>query len=159
ASFRAACEEAGEAVLADLIEGLASELGAGPHRDYGEFLGALEKAAAGAGVKLSAKRQRLIQAALASRDKAAQPVIKKVHKPGKASPEPLHGLFEATLAGKTAAVEYEPDSELRDTEQVPLNEKGVIEAFIRREVLPHVPDAWVDADSARIGYEISFTRY
>ena len=39
-------------------------------------------------------------------------------------------------------VEYEPDPDLRDTEQVPLLEEGGIEAFLRREVLPHVPDAW-----------------
>ena len=56
-------------------------------------------------------------------------------------------------------VEYEPDPELRDTEQVPLLEDGGIEAFFRREVLPHVPDAWIDAAATKIGYEISFTRY
>ena len=41
-------------------------------------------------------------------------------------------------------MEYEPDSDLRDTETVPLKEPGGIEAFIRREVLPHAPDAWID---------------
>jgi type I restriction enzyme M protein len=56
-------------------------------------------------------------------------------------------------------VEYEPDPELRDTEQVPLLEDGGIEGFFRREVLPHVPDAWIDEDATKIGYEISFTRY
>ena len=56
-------------------------------------------------------------------------------------------------------MEYQPDSELRDTEQVPLLEEGGIEAFFRREVLPHVPDAWIDASATKIGYEISFTRY
>ena len=56
-------------------------------------------------------------------------------------------------------VEYEPDTDLRDTEQVPLLEEGGIEAFFRREVLPHAPDAWIDADSDKIGYEICFTRY
>ncbi len=56
-------------------------------------------------------------------------------------------------------VEYEADTDLRDTEQVPLLEPGGIEAFIRREVLPYVPDAWIDEDKAKIGYEISFTRY
>jgi len=71
----------------------------------------------------------------------------------------LHGLFEAEIGVKPCVVEYEPDSELRDTEQVPLLEEGGVEAFFRREVLPHVPDAWVDATSERIGYEISFTRY
>jgi type I restriction enzyme M protein len=57
------------------------------------------------------------------------------------------------------AIEYEPDQELRDTEQVPLLEEGGIEAFLQREVLPHVPDAWVDDSKTQIGYEISFTRH
>jgi type I restriction enzyme M protein len=56
-------------------------------------------------------------------------------------------------------VEYEPDSELRDTEQVPLLEAGGIEAFFRREVLPYAPDAWIDREATKIGYEVSFTRY
>ena len=38
-------------------------------------------------------------------------------------------------------------------------EVGGTEAFFQREVLPHVPDAWIDASATRIGYEISFTRY
>ena len=54
---------------------------------------------------------------------------------------------------------HETDSELRDTEQVPLLEPRGIDAFFQREVLPHVPDAWIDPDSTKIGYEISFTRY
>ena len=55
-------------------------------------------------------------------------------------------------------VEYEPDPDLRDTEQVPLLEEGGIEAFIRREVLPHGP---MPGRPGRVktGYEISFTRY
>jgi type I restriction enzyme M protein len=63
------------------------------------------------------------------------------------------------VGGKRSIAEYETDSELRDTEQVPLLEPGGIEAFFRREVLPHVPDAWIDPDGTKIGYEISFTRY
>jgi type I restriction enzyme M protein len=88
----------------------------------------------------------------------APPVIKKVHKKG-TEPDPLHGLFEATIGGRKCVVEYEPDSDLRYTEQVPLLEEGGIEAFIRREVLPHAPDAWYDPDSVKTGYEVSFTRY
>jgi type I restriction enzyme M protein len=56
-------------------------------------------------------------------------------------------------------VEYEPDPDLRDTEQVPLLEDGGIEAFLRREVLPHAADAWYVPDNLKTGYEISFTRY
>ena len=94
-------------------------------------------------------------------DEAAPPVIKKIHKPGKSQPDsdPLRGLFPATIGGKRCVVEYEPDSELRDTEQVPLLEKGGIEAFLRREVLPHAADAWYDPESVKTGYEVSFTRY
>ncbi|MBK7251659.1 MAG: SAM-dependent DNA methyltransferase [Gammaproteobacteria bacterium] len=94
----------------------------------------------------------------AERADDAPPIIKKVHKKGTAA-DPLRGLFEATIAGKPAVVEYEPDPDLRDTEQVPLLEEGGIEAFLRREVLPHAPDAWYVPDSVKTGYEISFTRY
>jgi len=92
------------------------------------------------------------------RDKTASPVIKKIHKKGTEA-DPLRGLFAATIDGKAVVVEYEPDSDLRDTEQVPLLEEGGIEAFLRREVLPHAADAWYDPDSIKTGYEISFTRY
>ena len=94
----------------------------------------------------------------AERSETAPPVIKKVHKRG-TPPDPLRGLFPVTLDGKPAVVEYEPDSELRDTEQVPLLEEGGIEAFLRREVLPYAPDAWYVPSSVKVGYEISFTRH
>ena len=92
------------------------------------------------------------------RSETAPPVIKKVHRKG-VEADPLRGLFPATVAGKPAVVEYEPDSDLRDTEQVPLLEEGGIEAFLRREVLPYAPDAWYVPDSVKTGYEISFTRH
>jgi len=88
----------------------------------------------------------------------APPVIKKIHKKGTAA-DPLCGLFEATIGGKPAVVEYEPDADLRDTEQIPLTEEGGIEAFLKREVVLHASDAWYRADSVKTGYEISFTRY
>lgn len=88
----------------------------------------------------------------------APPVIRKIHKKG-TIPDPLHGLFETMIGGKSAVVEYEPDPELRDTEQIPLLEDGGIEAFIKREVLPYAPGAWFVPESVKIGYEISFTRY
>jgi type I restriction enzyme M protein len=87
------------------------------------------------------------------------PVIRRIHKTGKVVADPLRGLFPATIDGKRCVVEYEPDSDLRDTETVPLKEPGGIEAFIRREVLPHAADAWIDESKTAIGYEISFTRY
>lgn len=53
--------------------------------------------------------------------------------------------------------EPKPDSSLRDYENVPLKED--IEAYFEREVLPHVPDAWIDFDKTKVGYEVNFTRY
>jgi type I restriction enzyme M protein len=50
-----------------------------------------------------------------------------------------------------------PDSKKRDTENIPLNED--INSYFAEEVKPHVPDAWIDFDKTRIGYEINFTRY
>ena len=91
------------------------------------------------------------------RDDQGLPVIRKLHKAGAA--DPLRGLFTVTIGGKERVVEYEPDPDQRDTEQIPLLEPGGIEAFIRREVLPYAPDAWVDESKTKTGYEISFTRY
>ena len=51
----------------------------------------------------------------------------------------------------------EPDTELRDYENVPLKED--VDEYMKREVLPHVPDAWVDESKTKIGYEINFNRY
>ena len=92
------------------------------------------------------------------RSEDAPPVIRKMHKHG-VEADPIHGLFEAAISGKLVVVEYEADSELRDTEQIPLQEEGGIEAFLEREVLPYAADAWYKPDSVKIGYEISFTRY
>jgi len=50
-----------------------------------------------------------------------------------------------------------PDTSLRDNEDVPLKED--IEEYFKREVLPHVPDAWIDHSKSKVGYEINFTRY
>ena len=50
-----------------------------------------------------------------------------------------------------------PDADLRDSENIPLKED--IEAYFKREVLPHVPDAWIDHDKTKTGYEIPFTRH
>lgn len=56
-------------------------------------------------------------------------------------------------------IEGEPDTDLRDTENVPFTYEGGIEAFMRNEVLTYAPDAYVDEKKTAIGYEISFTKY
>jgi len=53
--------------------------------------------------------------------------------------------------------EPQADSELRDTENVPLKED--VEVYFKREVLPHVPDAWIDHEKTKVGYEIPFNRH
>ncbi|MDP8265670.1 MAG: class I SAM-dependent DNA methyltransferase [Candidatus Aceula meridiana] len=92
-------------------------------------------------------------------DESGVPVIKKIHQKGKEAANPLCGIYEVESNGKKQLVEYEPDADLRDTEQVSLLEEGGIEAFFKREVLPYASDAWVDETKTQIGYEISFTRY
>ncbi len=122
----------------------------------------MDAALKAAGIKLAAADLKQILRAVSWRVDTAAPVIARVHKPGKVRAEPLRGLYAASVDGRPAIVEiveYEPDADLRDTEQVPLLEDGGIEAFIRREVLPYTPDAWIRDDATRIGYEISFTRH
>ena len=157
--FRQACREADEEPLANVVDHAAGKIGAGPHSDFNRFLAQIERDAEENNVRLTARRIKLLKTALASRDEAAEPVISRIHKPDKTSADPLHGRYSSTIEGRKAVVEYEPDSELRDTEQIPLLEEGGIEAFIRREVLPYAPDAWVDPESIKIGYEINFNRH
>ena len=94
----------------------------------------------------------------AQKDENAAPIIRKVL-PTSGVANPLEGRFAVTLKGKPAVVEYEPDTDLRDTEQVPLLHPGGIEAFLQEEVLPYAPDAWYNAEAVRVGYEINFNRH
>ena len=138
---------------------LRAALGDTLFEDHNLFRDRVDDALNQHGVKLAAVDLRQILKAVSWRVDTAPPVIAKVHKSGKAKADPLRGLFEATVAGKLAVVEYEPDSDVRDTEQVPFLEDGGIEAFIKREVLPYTPDAWINEGATKIGYEVSFTRH
>jgi type I restriction enzyme M protein len=138
-----------------LLEMFGDELFA----DHNHFRAEVGRALKLQGSKLGAADLKLLYKAVSWREETAPPVIAKVHKPGKQAADPLRGFFEDTIAGKPAVVEYESDSDLRDTEQVPLLEEGGIEAFIRREVLPYTLDAWIKEEATKIGYEISFTRH
>lgn len=102
------------------------------YKDRKLFLSDLQKAAKAEDVKLSAPIQKAILNALGERDETTE-----ICRDSKGNPE--------------------PDSELRDYENVPLKEE--IEDYMQREVLPHVPDAWVDHSKTKIGYEIPFTRH
>jgi len=131
-AFRAACESAKDTEWAEAVERDAKALTAAAG-NYNDARGILD----GNGVKLSSKREKLFREHLTRRDESAAPVVKARHKDGR--------------------VEYEPDADLRDHENVPLKEK--IEDYFKREVLPHVPDAWIDTAGTGKGYEISFTKY
>ncbi|MEK8022558.1 MAG: class I SAM-dependent DNA methyltransferase [Candidatus Hydrogenedentota bacterium] len=104
------------------------------------FEKALEKAAQTAGMKIAGAVRKAIISALSERDETAEICRDKEGKP-------------------------EPDSDLRDTENVPLKES--IETYFEREVKPHVPDAWINTETCderdgkigKVGYEINFNRY
>lgn len=94
----------------------------------------------------------------------AEKVIKKVHK---VAANPLYGLFDVN--GQT--IEYKTDSDLRDHENVALDPdqsvNAINEAYFKKEVQPHVPDAWIDGSKkddkdqeiGMVGYEIPFNRH
>lgn len=145
--------------LVEVATTLRAALGDVLFENHNEFRERVAAALRQADVRLPAADLKQIFKVVSWRVENAPEVIAKVHKPGKANPNPLYGLFEAQIAGKAVVVEYEPDSELRDTEQVPLLEEGGIEAFIRREVLQYTPDAWIKQGATKVGYEISFTRH
>ena len=145
---------------------LRKELGDKLFEDHNLFrdrvAGALDKLK----IKLGAAELRIILRAVSWRVETAPPIIAKFHKTGQRGcataiqADPLRGFFSlapsdgerAGVRGKQETiVEYETDSDLRDTEQVPLLEPGGIEAFIRREVLPYTPDAWIDESATKIG--------
>ncbi|MGC9396261.1 MAG: type I restriction-modification system subunit M, partial [Anaerolineae bacterium] len=146
ARLRAACRETDDVEVADLVDALAEKLGPGPHLNYNDFIAAVEAAA---DFRFYKRHQNLIRDALTRVDETAAPVISKTYKPGKASPDPLLGKFALGQPGapddqsrlpstvyRLPIVEYESDSDLRDTEQIPLLEEGGIEGFFEREVLP-----------------------
>jgi type I restriction enzyme M protein len=140
---------------------LQQNIGTDQHDDFNDY----EAAVKATGVKLDAKEKKQITAVVAWKNPNAEKVIKKTHKKAKANP--VYGLF--MVDGK--AVEYQVDGDLRDHENValdpsrPVNE--INEEYFAREVLPHVPEAWIDASKRDkidgeigiVGYEIPFNRH
>ena len=156
--FFKTCQDAKEEALANAVDRVAETLGPGPHLDFNIFLEAIRAELFKRRVKLIVKRKKLLQTELTERDERARPVVKKVHRRGTVA-DPNRGRYEVGGDSSSRVVEYEPDSELRDTEQIPLQEVGGIKEFLRREVLPYAEDAWYVPKSVKIGYEISFNRY
>lgn len=145
--------------LVEAATALRKELGGEVFEDHNIFRDKVETALKKLRRKLSGPEVKLFLRSVSWRVETAAPDVAKIHKPGKATADPLRGRYEATLAGKKCILEYEADTDLRDTEQVPLLEEDGVEAFLRREVLPYTPDAWWDEPATKIGYEISFTRH
>lgn len=132
--------------------------------DFNAFQLTLKGAIKTANVKLDSKENKQFIDAITSKNPAAEPVVKKVLKE---AGQPLYGAFEY----KGKVVEFEQDGELRDNENVPLNPtvstSDLIETYFKAEVLPHVADAWINADKRDakdgevgiVGYEIPFNRH
>jgi type I restriction enzyme M protein len=147
-------------LLHALGERLADELGTDVFDDHNDFAKKVDAALQAWGQKLSTGDRKALLRGLSWRDEAAPAVVRKVSMGKKATPNPLHGRFAAEVDGKAVVIEYEPDPDLTDYEQVPLLEPDGVEGFITREVTPYARDAWVDERSVdKVGYEISFTRH
>ncbi len=138
----------------DLLEAavaLDDEFGGVKSDDFNAFEKSVKRAAKKLNLGVSAAQLKAILDAASWRDSDAKPIRKPGH-------------------GSDYLKEYEPDSELRDTENVPMDYLGkdegggleaedAIRAYFDAEVLPHVPDAWIAWDKTVIGYEISFNKY
>ncbi len=154
---------------------LAEKIGVGEFLDFNRFESIVDDAIKSLGLKLAAPARKQILNAISWRDERAEKVIKKVHKLNAAKLNDLLNQLGTTrdklgdygyIATPTGEfIEYEPDSELRDTENVPLaldtslSASSVIHDYFIREVRPHVSDAWIAIDKSVIGYEISFNKY
>ena len=153
--FRKICLGDSERRLADLVEGVANRLGAGPYMDFNGFLETVESAA-NSHFYITGKRRRLLKGELGRRDPKAKPVLTIS---AIASADTKQCASAGVGVRRAHTSKYESDPELRDTERVPLLEDGGIEAFFQREVLPYAPDAWIDNSKTTVGYEISFTQH
>jgi type I restriction enzyme M protein len=123
--------------LMQAAQKVADKLGNKQFDDYNSFVPLLNKTIKDLKLTLDVKALKTIVDAISWKNEDAEPVIKKKEKNG--------------------TILYEVDSDLRDTENVPLDQN--IHEYFKREVLQHIPDAWIDESKTVKGYEISFTRY
>ena len=127
--------------LLDDVEAIDKTLGREPQRDWNIVWSRIEDLLHTRRSRWTAPEQKLFRGIFTHKDPAAEPV--KLPSPS---------------CGKGAGGEgFEPDADLRDFENVPL--KDDIDAYFKREVRPHVPDAWMDRSKDKMGYEINFNRY
>ncbi|HIF9375713.1 TPA: type I restriction-modification system subunit M [Photobacterium damselae] len=132
--------------------------------DFNQFDITMKGAFKTTGIKFDAKEKKQFFDAVSFKNPDAEPVVKKVLKE---TAQPLYGSFDY----KGKVVEFQQDGDLRDNENVPLDASitttELIESYVKREVLPHVNDAWINADKRDdkddeigiVGYEIPFNRH
>ena len=147
---------------------LMNAMGQNLYKDFNRFMVDVDTALKDLDIRLSPSEKTRILQAVSWRDEEAEEVVKKVHKMGartldrlqeklncKKEDLPDYGYWPGEKEGEY--IEYEPESDLRDYENIPLKED--IHRYFLNEVRPHVPDAWMDTGKTRIGYEISFNKY
>ena len=122
--------------LLDDLQAIDAAIGREASLDWNAVWGQAQAVLKRLGSKWRAPQARAFRDAFTDVDPSAQPVV---------------------LSRSGTKVEYEADPKLRDFENVPL--KQDIAAYFEREVLPHVPDAWVAHDKTKVGYEINFNRH
>ena len=143
---------------------LQAKIGTAQFDDFNGFDELLKQALKDTSIKLEAKEKKQFLDAITWKNSEAEPVINKVIK---AKENPLYGQF--TYKGKV--VEFVQDGDLRDAENIALDPSqsttDLIESYFKREVQPHVADAWINADKRDaqdgeigiVGYEIPFNRH
>lgn len=161
--------------LMETAQRLKAAIGEDEYDNFNTFTERVGKALDALKIRLSASELNAIYTAITWYDETAEKVIKKVQKLKDDKLNQLLAHLGCTAAqlpdfgyyptGKAHEyVSYESESDLRDSESVPLTKgtastQGVIHDYFLREVKPHVPEAWIDLDKTKIGYEISFNKY
>ena len=145
-------------------QALQAHIGTAQSDDFNQFDESLKQAFKATDIKLDSKEKKQFLDAISWKNPEAEPVIGKVVK---GAENPLYGQF--SYKGKV--VEFLQDGDLRDAENIALNPNvdstDLIESYFKREVQPHVPDAWMNADKRDdkdgeigiVGYEIPFNRH
>lgn len=147
---------------------LLQKIGTDEYNDFNAFAGQVEEVLKAEKIKISASEKNQIYAAISWYDENAEKVIKKTEKlSGDKLEKLMHYLgctqeqlsdFGYSPSGKKDEyIVYETQTDLRDSENVPLSES--IHDYFLREVKPHVAEAWIDLEKTKIGYEISFNKY
>ncbi len=159
--------------LLNAATALRQAIGMEEFNDFNVFRKQVDAALKVVQMKLSASEKNAILQAVSWYDADAAIVVKGTSKlSGDTLAQLLHrlGCEESQLADfgyyatakKGEYLQYETESDLRDTENVPLNAERrpeTIHAYFLREVKPHVAEAWINLDATKIGYEISFNKY